>query len=377
MDATQLIGQASSLGYPVPFPILVFFKILGFTLHLGPMHLFFAGILMAMIMAKTGGVHGRRWASRLMNQMPIIISLGVNFGIVPLLFMQVAYYRLFYPATIMMAWPWLMIVAILIVAYYGVYFYATGLRAGKLKRYHRVLGWVSAIGFMLIGFTFASGLSLMVNVDSWPELYAKFNESGAVWGIAMNHGEPTLLPRWLMMFGLALLTTAVYAVMDGWFFAGKESKEYRAWVPGFALKLGTTGLVWYAAAAAWYFFGAMPTVAKDYLMGPAMILTILTAAMPGIVWMLILLQMKGLSQALALVTVIAQFLNLAMQAISRQFVQNVEIARYVDIAHEPLTPQWAVFILFLVIFVAGLGVALWMVLQCVHANRQQPAKKVK
>jgi hypothetical protein len=378
MDATQLIGQASSLGYPVPFPILVFFKVLGFTLHLGPMHLFFAGILVAMLMARSRGEHAKRWAARLMNQMPIIISLGVNFGIVPLLFMQVVYYRLFYPATIMMAWPWLFIIAILIIAYYGVYIYATGLRAGKLKGYHRTLGWISAIGFMLIGFTFASGLSLMVNVDAWPELYAKFTKAGAVWGVAMNHSEPTLLPRWLMMFGLALLTVAVYAVMDGWFFAGKESKEYRAWVPGFAVKLGALGLVWYAVCGAWYVFMAMPAGSKAYLLGPALILTVLTAALPGLAWLLILLQAKGLNQALALLTVVVHFLALALQAISRQFVQNVEVARYIDIAGVKLNPQWDVFILFLVLFIAGLGVVFWMIRQCVVANRAQPhGKKAK
>jgi hypothetical protein len=375
MDATQLIGQASSLGYPVPYPILVFFKILGFTLHLGPMHLFFAGILLAMGMHKWGGVQGKLWSKRLMNQMPIIISLGVNFGIVPLLFMQVAYYRLFYPATIFMAWPWLMIVAILIVSYYGVYYYASGLRAGKLHKSHRSLGWIAALGFLIMGFLFSSGLSLLTNVDSWPELFAKSNYAGAVLGTAMNHSEPTLLPRWLMMFGLALLTVAVYAVMDGWFFAGKESKEYRTWVPGFALKVGTTGLIWYAVCGAWYVFSAMPVVAKDYLLGPMLIATVLTAALPVLAWLLILMQRKGLSFALALLTVLVQFLGLAMQAITRQFVQNVEAARYLDVASEPLNPQWDVFILFLVLFVAGLGLVFWMIMQCVFANREQAAKK--
>ena len=375
MDATQLIGQASSLGYPVPYPVLVFFKILGFTLHLGPMHLFFAGILLALGMGNWGGANGKLWSKRLMNQMPIIISLGVNFGIVPLLFMQVAYYQLFYPATIMMAWWWLAIVAVLIVAYYGVYIYATGLRAGKIKQYHRTLGWLSAFGFMLIGYFFANGMTLLVNVESWPELFAKFNNAGAVYGVVMNSTDPQLFPRYLMMFGLALLTVAVYAVMDGWFFAGKESKEYRAWVPGFALKVGTIGFFWYAACGAWYVFAAMPVAAKDYLMGPMLIMTVLTAALPGLAWLLILLQRKGLSGTLALLTVLVHFLGLAMQAISRQFVQNVEVARHLDVAGVPLNPQWDVFILFLVLFVAGLGVVFWMIMQCVAANREHIAKK--
>ena len=62
-----------------------------------------------------------------MAQMPVIVALGVNFGIVPLLFVQVAYYKVFYPATILMAWFWLAIIGLLIPAYYGVYVYAFGL----------------------------------------------------------------------------------------------------------------------------------------------------------------------------------------------------------------------------------------------------------
>ena len=70
---------------------------------------------------------GRRFAGRLLQQMPIIVAFGINFGIVPLLFMQLAYYKVFYPATILMACFWLAIIVLLIPAYYGVYAYALGL----------------------------------------------------------------------------------------------------------------------------------------------------------------------------------------------------------------------------------------------------------
>ncbi len=73
-----------------------------------------------------GNQHARRFAARLLQQMPVIVAFGVNLGIVPLLFVQVAYYKVFYPATILMAWFWLAIIGLLIPAYYGVYAYAVG-----------------------------------------------------------------------------------------------------------------------------------------------------------------------------------------------------------------------------------------------------------
>ena len=64
--------------------------------------------------------------------MPVIVALGINFGVVPLLFVQLAYYKVFYPATILMAWHWLAIIGLLIPAYYGVYAYAEGIRNGRM-----------------------------------------------------------------------------------------------------------------------------------------------------------------------------------------------------------------------------------------------------
>ena len=83
--------------------------------------------VVALLLRFRSNEHARRFAARLLRQMPVIVAVGVNLGIVPLLFLQLAYYRFFYPATILMAWFWLAIIGLLIPAYYGVYVYAFGL----------------------------------------------------------------------------------------------------------------------------------------------------------------------------------------------------------------------------------------------------------
>ena len=130
MNETMLINPQSA-GMPAPIWFVQFFKALGFTLHMVPMNLWFAGLLLALWLHWRGGPHGRCFAGRLIKQMPVIVALGVNFGIVPLLFIQLAYYKVFYPATILMAWYWLAIVVLLIPAYYGIYIYAWGLAGGR------------------------------------------------------------------------------------------------------------------------------------------------------------------------------------------------------------------------------------------------------
>lgn len=203
MDPTQLLGPSNSLGLPAPFWFIEFFKVLGFALHTIPMNLWYAGIMLAAILSVWGSPNGKRFSQRLMSQMPFIIAFGVNLGIVPLLFTQVAYYQVFYPATILMALPWFGVIGLLMVAYYGVYFYAIQLRDQNVTAFGRAAGWVSALFFIAIGFIFANNFSLMTNLGMWTTLWQATNVAGAPLGTALNVFDGTLLPRWLMMLGLA------------------------------------------------------------------------------------------------------------------------------------------------------------------------------
>jgi len=338
----MLIDQVSTAGVPAPVWFVQFFKALGFTLHAVPMNLWYAGLLVALLLHVVGNEHARRFAARLLGQMPVIVAVGVNLGIVPLLFVQLAYYKVFYPATILMAWFWLAIIGLLIPAYYGVYAYAWGIRGGDgMARWRTAAGWISALFFLCIGFLFANGLSLMEHVARWPELWTAHSTSGAALGTALNVGDPTLWPRWLLMFGLALGTTAAWAVFDAEWLQGlwhsrprlgaekgtgpicaqhpegrsgkldlspfpppdtaeggcateTANDSYRRWTWGFARKLYTVSLLWAAAAGAWYVFGTWPAeLRQTMLQWPLWPLTLVTAAATGLPWLLLMIAGRG------------------------------------------------------------------------------------
>ena len=255
MDPNMFFDQTAA-AVPAPIWFVQFFKVLGFTLHAVPMNLWYAGLLVALFLHVRGNENARHFGGRIMRQMPIIVALGVNLGIVPLLFVQTAYYQVFYPATILMAWTWLAIIALLIPAYYGVYLYAWGCKNGeKLPWWKTAAGWCAAGLFITIGFIFANGMSLMGHVGHWGELWSDNSVGGAALGTALNIGDATLWPRWLLMFGLALQTTAVWLLVDVEWLDGKAavpatakqalgdgdsadakqaSDDYRRWAWGFA-----------------------------------------------------------------------------------------------------------------------------------------------
>lgn len=373
MDAQNLIGPPSPLGYPAPFWFIEFFKVLGFTLHAIPMNLWYAGTLVSLMLIRLGGEHERRMGQRFVAEMPVIVAAGVNLGIVPLLFTQVAYHQVFYPATILMAWPWLSIIALLTFAYYGIYCYLAALKKGTemMPPSRSAVGWLSAGCFIVIGFLFANGFSLMANVEGWAGIWQRTSVGGAVLGIGLNAGDASLWPRWMLMFGLAITTTGAYLVVDAGVFAGKESGGYRRQVARTALAVYTVGLVWFALAGSWYVFGTWPEEVSDVMFSPpAVILTVLAAVSPGLPWLLILMQRGIITRKSALVTGLAQIGVLAVNAISRQIKQNIEVGRFVDVSAGKVETQWSPMILFLLLFAAGLGVLVWMIRRVVEASRR-------
>jgi len=361
---------------PAPFWFIEFFKVLGFSLHAIPMNLWYAGILVALGLAACGSEHGRRFAARLMLQMPVIVALGINFGIVPLLFLQLAYARAFYPATILMAWFWLAVVVLLVPAYYGVYLYAFGLgkEGAAMTPLKRAAGWLSAVFFVWIGFTFANGLSLTTRVERWRAIWLEHNLDGAATGWGLNLSDPSLWPRWLLMFGLALVTTAAWMVVDAAWLAPRESRQYKRWAQDFALRLGLVGAAWAAVAGTWYVFGTWPPeVFQAMFRSPQVILTLLTAASPWAVGGLLWLWRRGdISRGQAAAVGAGQVGTLALNAIGRQVVQNLEVRPLVDALPEPAV-QWGPMAMFLLALVAGALAVAWILIQIIGVKASPEA----
>jgi hypothetical protein len=370
----MLIDRASTAALsapylPAPYWFIELFKWLGFTLHAVPMNLWYAGLLVALWLHWRGDPHARRFAERLLQQMPIIVALGVNLGVVPLLFLQLAYFRVFYPATILMAWFWMAIIGLLIPAYYGVYAYAWQIRNGAagIARWRIVAGWCAAVFFIIIGFLFANGLSLMDHVERWPELWQRHGTAGAALGTALNVGDPTLWPRWFLMFGLALGTTAVWLLVDVFLLAGRSADEaYRRWAISFARNLYTLGMIWTTAAGTWYLATWSPKLQEKMFQWPLAPLTVLTAIAMGLPWLL-MRSVDGRSQQRTTVAVVAlcQFGVLGINALSRQVVQNLNLrlGSFLDVSSQPVDVQWGPLAMFLIVFAIGLAVIGWMLAQ--------------
>ncbi|MDR0338109.1 MAG: hypothetical protein LBI18_13570 [Planctomycetaceae bacterium] len=393
-DLTMLLP-----GTPAPFWFVQFFKVVGFVLHLIPMGLWFAGLPVAVLCTLWNCQYSRRYAQRMFGQFPIIMALGINFGIVPLLFLQTTYYKSFYTATILTAWHWIAVIPILIVGYYALYLAAFSYQHNKNNDNNNnsechcrknkqqcvcrpaFYGLIASFCLIVIGILISNGLTLMVRTDLWAGIMERTNYYGATTGVANNMRDMALWIRLATMFGLGLITAGVWAVVDSHLLiraknhcscqnAAQQSEEsvsdwvtpYRRWT--ILLSVLLTAL------------GAITLTGTEWAVKNGNCGENITIAYPYFGWIVLLaylvvvsLLFAGLvarhSGKLITVAVLFHLLTLSGFGIIRQIGQNAGVRQYIDVANMPTNIQWSPLITFLIVFVAGLVVIAWMIRQTV------------
>ncbi|MDR1493083.1 MAG: hypothetical protein LBT05_10225 [Planctomycetaceae bacterium] len=379
---------------PAPFWFVQFFKVLGFVLHLLAMNLWFAGLPLALLLLIFGRKFGRRFATRLFSQLPVIMAFGINFGIVPLLFLQAVYYKAFYTASILMAWHWIMIIPLVTIAYYSLYIAAFSVKTEQKKVRTFFAGLISTLCFLGIAYIFVSVMSLMTQPERmtavWErgQLFAGKELGAATLGFGMNADEPTLWFRYGMIFGLALTTTAFWAVFDANILIPKRSDQsaedlqkddqYRRWAGWFALVVALAGGAISAACYDKYLgyvaensFAASllkPKTTSCYILYAALFTPFLAAIA---IFATKIFRLRRYLTAFGVA--LFQLVALATFAVSRQWIQNVEVSQVIPIAQLKENTQFfpiytSPLIAFLVFFVIGAIVIGWMIRQIVLAQ---------
>jgi len=116
-----------------------------------------------------------------------IIAFTINFGVAPLLFLQVLYGNFFYTSSILMAVYWLSVVFLLITAYYSAYIYKFNF--DRLARNRKYAAGLSALLLLITAFFFTNNMTLMLIPGTWHRYFT--NPSGTI----LNLLEPTFFPR--------------------------------------------------------------------------------------------------------------------------------------------------------------------------------------
>jgi hypothetical protein len=356
---------------PLPAPYWVFKLLLNLTffLHLIAMNLLLGSGLLALLAGLKSG--SNEYSKRLFNEirriLPSILPATITLGVAPLLFVQVLYGQFFYASSIIVGWPWFIVLVLLTAAYYGFYYasFRTGENSGRAA-------WAVSISLLFIiaiGFIYSNNMTLSLIPDRWR---AKYFSSLAGWNL--NLDEATLIPRFLHFLVAAIALGGLFIAIKGLLRLNRD-KDYAQYQIRFGAKAFMYATMMQILIGIWLLV-SLPSTQRMLFLGNNYLATMLFAlAVFGAVGTIVVVSgaahcnnpRPGLYSG-----IILTILVVGLMVISRDMLRDSYLAPY--LSQYSIQIQWGVFPLFLVVFLAGL--ILWLVMiQRYPFLKSNPAEK--
>ena len=342
MDPTRLIPEA--LPIPVEWGWFYLFQVLTFIAHILVMNVMLGAAIIALVHHLRGRRETEPLTKAISVKLPFTIAFAVNFGVAPLLFMQVLYGQFLYTSSVLMAAYWLGTVGLVILAYASAYVY--DFRYDALGGLRTVLIGVTALCLLATAFIFTNNMTLMLSPESWS---AYFDNAR---GTLLNLQDPTLLPRFLHI--VASSTALAGLALALMYQRRKNDPQAMRWV--------RHGVNWYAfstmvqMALGLWFLTALPERVSHLLLGGSLPHTLVfaTGAILGIFSISNALRYNVGTTAVISVTTISLMVYL------RDMVRDAYLQPYFQVDGRTVTGEYSPFVMFILSLAAGLAIIFWM-----------------
>ena len=298
------------------------------------------------------------------------MTFVINLGVPPLLFAQVLYGRALYTSSVLIGVYWISIIGILMLTYWLLYRFSARLEAGKSA------WWVGLSAWLLAGFVarlLSTNMTLMLRPEVWRDMY-----SASAMGAYLPTGDPTLTPRWLLMMAGGLFIGGLWLV----YLAGRSTftADEKSFAAGLGGKVAAVFGVVYLLAGLWA-ASVQPDVVKAGLAGHGGYPLYKLAGFAGYGWLALVVVAVLLGAIAGFAKLSAGWIGWAgvllavlveiMFTVYRDGVRDLTLlSKNYDVWSRVVVTNWSVVGLFLVLFVAGLGVVGWLV--SVVARAQKP-----
>jgi len=292
------------------------------------------------------------------HSLPTLVALTINFGVPPLLFVQVLYGHLFYSSSILMAIPWIMVIPILILAYYGAHIFSH--RLSKAPKLARVSLIITAILLLVIAFIYVNNNTLVLTPEKWGSY---FDQKG---GATLNWSEPTLFPRYLHYITGAI---AIAGLGKAIFFRFKRKMDESA--RQYEIKDGLKIFGWVTlvqmAIGTWFWL-SLPGDIWRLFMGKNLAYTI----MMSVGWILALLILHSALTNRFWMALTSGLLAMTVMVVIRDLVRHAYLGDVFKPKELTVTGEASPLVAFLVIFVIGLASIYYMVRLLMKSKTEQP-----
>ena len=365
---------------PIPLPapvwLMKLLHVVTLSLYFVAMEMLLGGLLLAILLSLfRASAHAHVTARALARRLTIVMTYVINLGVPPLLFAQVLYGRALYTSSVLIGVYWIAIIPTLMLIYWLLYRFSARLDQGKSA------WWVGLIAWLLAGCvarTLSTNMTLMLRPEAWHGMYA-----ASAMGAFLPTGDPTLTPRWLLMMAGGLLIGGLWLV----YLAGRSTftSEEKTFVAGLGGKVAAGFGIVYLAAGLWA-ASVQPDGVKAGLAGHALYAgraiypAYKFSGFAGYGWiaLVVVAVLVGAIAGFGKITagwlswtaVLAGVLVEIMLTVYRDGVRDVTLlSKGYDVWDRAVATNWGVVGLFLVLFVASLGVIGWLVSVVARAQK--------
>ncbi len=359
---------------PIPLPapvwLLKLLHIVTLSLHFVAVEMLLGGLLVAILLSLFGkSAHSLVTARALARRLTVVMMILVNLAVPPLLFAQVLYGRALYTSSVLIGVYWIALIPTLMLVYWLLYKFSARLEAGKSAWWVGLIAWLLAGG---VARMLSTNMTLMLRPEAWRGMY-----SASAMGAYLPTGDPTLEPRWLLMMAGGFVIGGLWLV----YLAGRSTftAEEKKYVAGLGGKLAAGFGFVYLAAGLWA-ASVQPDVVKAGLAGHALYPAYKFAGFAGYGWIALVVvailvgAIAGFGKIsagwLAWSAVLTAVLTEIMLVVYRDGVRDVTLlSKGYKVWDRVVVTNWSVVGLFLVLFVAGLGVVGWLVSVVARAQK--------
>ncbi len=348
MNPSSLIPAPDFI--PVHWGWLHFFFILTFIFHLLFMNAMLGIGIIALFKSFKGKQLDLSIAKEISLKLPYTIAFTINMGVVPLLFIQVLYGNFIYTSSVLMGWYWLLIIGILIIAYYSAYLF--DFKFDALDSARSIFIAVCVILMLLIAFLFTNNITLMLTPEKWTRYFS--NAGGTI----LNISEPTLIPRYFHFICASLAIGGLFLAMVGKIKTkaktGKGNDYFEAMI--------SSGLKWFSYATlvqiiigCWFAISLPNDIILLFLGGSSLATLLFFSGLAGAGAALYFGFNKRIWHCAG-----ATFFTVVVMVLIRDLVRTAYLKPYFSLSDLQLEPQYSPMILFLITLIAGIGLIGYM-----------------
>ena len=354
MDPAALIPQPDVL--QVHWGWFQALLIVTFLLHLLLMNVMLGSSLIALFSELGAPVQTERVNKEISGNLPFTIAFTVNFGVAPLLFLQVLYGHFMYTSSILMAVYWLSVIALLITAYYCAYIYSY--KFTSLQGSRTIFIALSTVLLLLVGFFFTNNMTMMVQPATWVRYFN--NASGTL----LNLADPMLWPRYLHFVIASIAVAGLYKSVRAALRRNADADHRRLDI--------SSGLRWFSAATVlqilvgfWFLF-SLPENKTQLFIGANVYATLLLVI--GLVGALMALVFSLQNRLWP--TIAMTLATILVMVLMRDALRRAYLSPYFSLSDLQVVPQYSPLIAFLITFVVGFGVVAYMLKLAATAGRE-------